>query len=418
MDYQNSKRRYFVLLLLILNSGLCFYVMGSSLGLLVPTLAQDMQLTTVQVGALIGSISLGSMIFSFFTGPILDKFRTKVVMIITMVLLGTALIARGLSTNFNLLYVIFVLNGVLQALLNPANNKISTYWFGRKDVYMVTSFISVGQGIAGVLGYITFLPLVGLLGSWKTVYSMFGIIFIVLAVVWVFFVPSVSDKDSALNRDMKVDVEHHTFLMGVKQIFGSRQIWLIFLGTFFFFGTINLWMSLAPSVLSEIGGIELQTASSVCAVLSVGSTLGYWLCPIISQKVGLRKPFIALAFLLSCGCEALALVLPFNFMTAGLLIFIGGFMHGWAVTGPQGMLLESKEVGGINAGLAASFWFVFGKLSAVLLPMINSAFLTAGMFDNATSLAVTTSIGIIGIVPILLARETGPRAAQKVAAEK
>lgn len=417
MDYQNSKRRYFVLLLLMLNSGLQFYVMGSSLGLLVPTLATDMQLDVVQVGALIGAIPMGGMFFSFASGPILDKFKTKPVMIATMVLLGIMLIARGMSTDFTILYAIFVLNGVLQGMINPTDNKMCTYWFGSKDIYLATSLISVGQGVAGVAGYVTFLPLVDMLGSWKTVYTMFGVIFFILAAVWLFFVPSISDKDSALNRDMKVDVEHHTLLDGVKQIFGSKQIWAIFIATLFFFGTINLWMSLAPSMLAQLGGIELQEASMLCALLSIGSTIGYAVCPMISQKVGLRKPFIALAFLLSCGCEALALVVPFNVATTGALIFVGGFMHGWAVTGPQGMLLESKEVGGVNAGLAASFWFVFGKLSAVVLPMVNSSFQTAGIFDPATSLAVTTAIGILGIIPLALARETGPRAVAKAEAK-
>ncbi len=416
MDYQNSKRRYFVLLLLMLNSGLQFYCMGSSLGLLVPTLAADMHLDVVQVGAIIGSISMGGMWFSFATGPILDKFKTKPIMIATMVLLGCALIARGMSTDFTVLYVIFVLNGVLQGMINPTDNKMCTYWFGANQIYLATSLISVGQGVAGVLGYVTFLPLVDLLGSWKTVYTMFGIVFFVLAAVWFFFVPSLGDKDSALNRDMKVDVEHHTFLDGVKQVFGSRQVWAIFIATFFFFGTVNLWMSLAPTTLSAIGGIELQEASMLCALLSVGSTIGYAVCPMISQKVGLRKPFIMLAFLLSCGCEALALIVPFNYAVTGALIFVGGFMHGWAVTGPQGMLLESKEVGGINAGLAVSFWFVFGKLSAVVLPMVNSFFQTAGIFDATTAVAVTTAIGILGIVPLAFARETGKRAVAKAEA--
>ena len=59
---------------------------------------------------------------------------------------------------------------------------------------------------------------------------------------------------------------------------------------------------------------------------------------------------------------------------------------------------------------------MFGKLSAVVLPMVNSFFQTAGIFDATTAVAVTTAIGILGIVPLAFARETGKRAVAKAEA--
>lgn len=417
MADQKSNKKYLVLALLMLNSGLSFFCMGSTLGLLVPTLVAEMELTTMQVGGLIGAIPMGALWFSMVSGLILDKFKTKIVMIFSVIGIGFAIISRSLASDYSLLYAIFLINGAVHALLLPTNNKISTYWFGKKDIFFVTSVIVCAQGVFGVLGYLTFLPLCNLLGGWRTLYTACGIIFLAVSLVWIFFVPSKTDKDSQLNKDMSLDVEGHTFMKGLKQVFSSRQVWLVLLSSLFYFGTVNMWMSLAPTVF--IGyGLEQQTAGVLCSILSFGSTAGYLICPIVANKIGLRKPFIGGAMILSSAAQAIALFFPVNFAVTGIFIAIGGFLHGWSVAGPQGFLLESKEVGGLNAGVAISTNFVFSKLSAVLYPILYASLVASGTFAPKSSLAVATLIGAAGGIFIFLTRETGPRAVAAQAAKE
>lgn len=417
MTKQKDYKKYWVLALLMLNSGLSFYCMGSSLGLLLPTLVEEMSLTTTQVGALAGAIPLGALFFSFISGFILDKFKVKKVMVVTMIALGIAIISRRFASDFSLLYVVFLINGAIHALLLPANNKVSTYWFGKKDIFFVTSLIVFAQGAFGVLGYLTFIPLSNLLGGWRMIYTAFGIMFLVLSFIWIIFVPSKSDDENELNKDMALDVEGHDLLKGLKQVFSSKQVWLVLLSNLFYFGTINVWMSLAPTIY--IGhGLEKQSAAFITSLVSFGSTAGYLICPLISNKVGLRKPFIGTAMIISALAQAVALFFPVNIVVTGALIVLGGFMHGWAVAGPQGFLLESEEVGGLNAGVAISANFVFSKLSAVLYPILYASLISKGSFSSTSSLATATAIGAIGGFFIFMARETGPRAAARAVAKE
>lgn len=413
MNGTKTWKKWLVLILMLLNTGLCFYCMGSSFGVLIPTLTEELNLTTTQIGTIAGAIPLGALIFSFISGLLLDKFKTKVIMVLTVIATGLAIILRGTSSNFTILYAIFVFNGIAQAQMTPTNNKMSTYWFGKKEIFFVTSLLVASQGTFGLLGSITFLPLSEMLGGWRNLYFAIGIIFMVCAILWIAFVPSVTAADSALNKGLAMDTEHHTFMKGVKEVFSSRHVWMVFLAGFFYFGVVvNTWMSLAPSVFIS-KGFDAQTAATICSFLSTGSIFGYVICPIISDKVGLRKPFLGSAMLLSTVFQAIALFYPLDSrVLTCVLITAAGFLHGWSVAGPSGLLLESKEVGGLNAGIAISFYFVFVKLSAVIFPMIYAALVNSG-FSLEKALASVCLSGLIGGIFILCARETGPKAAEK-----
>lgn len=411
MTEKYKYKKWLVLILIMLNSGLSFFVMGSSLGMLVPMLVNDLALDSLQVAGIIGAIPMGGLIFSFFSGIFLDKYSPKLVMIITTVLMALTLIARGFSESYGMLYIIFMLGGVTHAQMNPANNKISSFWFGKKDIFMVTAMLSLAQGIASVTGYRVFGPLCEMLGGWGNVYTAFAIAFIVLAVIWIIFVPNISNKDSLLNKDLNMETEHHTFMMGVKEVLSSKQVWMIMLGNLLYFGTCNMWMSLAPTMIAGRAGIDMQAAAVMTSYISFGSILGYIFGPIISNKLGLRKPCLMVGFAGSAILQGVALFLAGGTPLYYPIIILAGFGHGWAFPGPNGMLLESPEVGGLNSGMAISISNVFCKLSAVIYPYIN-AFLATKM-DPVMALAVATGLGALGAIFIAFANETGSRAKNK-----
>lgn len=405
-------QKVFLIILLVINAGLSFYCMGSTLGLLLPTLVEEMGLTTLQISSLTGAIPLGALFFSFVSGPILDNLKTKVVMVVTVIALGIGIFARSFCGDFGMLYALFVINGAIHALILPAGNKISTYWFGKDKIFFLSCALVAAQGLFGVLGYRTFLPLCALLGGWRNLYRACGVIFLVSAIVWVILIPDKTAKESKLNQDLGIDVEHHTFAMGIKEIFGSRHVWMILLATFFYFGTVNLWMSLAPSALMNAYDMQKAEAAAMCSWISMGSIFGYIFSPIISNKLGYRKPCLAFGMVGSVILEALALRMPVSPTFTIVLIFCAGFLHGWGCAGPQAFLLEAKEVGGVNAGLAVSFFYVFAKLSAVVYPYVYALFMSKDMAMTA-ALGAATMGGAIGAIFIFMARETGPKAKEK-----
>ena len=155
----------------------------------------------------------------------------------------------------------------------------------------------------------------------------------------------------------------------------------------------------------DIPGSTPQYAATAASMGSLGSMIGYAVLPIISDKVGRKKPFIWPAMIVSVILRVWALQSG-NLITAGAVLFFGALMDGWAITGPRTMLQELPQIAGVRSGTAIGILNTFSRAAAALFPMVY-AYLSGVFSSHKSALSCVFLLMLISALLMSMVKETG-----------
>ncbi|MDD3718493.1 MAG: MFS transporter [Actinomycetota bacterium] len=160
-------------------------------------------------------------------------------------------------------------------------------------------------------------------------------------------------------------------------------------------------------------GFTPKFAAWVSTAVIVGGIVGAGTLPGVSEKIGLRKPFLILAGLIP---------IPMLFLTG----FIGvkavdviaaallGFFLLSALPVTFTIAGEMKEIGPRLAGAAVGTLMAIGSIGSFMIPMLMEVFKTetaAGVPDYRWAIIFLMALGALAIgVVIIWVKETGPKA--------
>jgi MFS family permease len=149
----------------------------------------------------------------------------------------------------------------------------------------------------------------------------------------------------------------------------------------------------------------------VASLITIGGLIGAATIPGISEKVGLRKPFLILASLT---------VIPFVFLIGfvglkaidlGSALLLGFFLLP-ALPITFTIVGEMEEIGPLFAGAAVGTLMAVGNIGSLLIPLGMEG-LKRGTADNPDyriSIVFLVVLAFIGLIAVILwVKETGPR---------
>jgi NNP family nitrate/nitrite transporter-like MFS transporter len=217
----------------------------------------------------------------------------------------------------------------------------------------------------------------------------------VASTIWVFL---------GRNAPKGVTIIIPSVIIGIKRGLGSKNVWLIAFGQFLFLGAfIGLFGNL-PIALEKVHHVDPKTAGAIASLLTWGVTLGNFLIPMISDKVGLRKIFVYSGALVSAMCFFIAWYLAPGTAT-GVFIFAGGIIFGGIQPVLFAILVELPEIGleclGGTSGIVATFLNAGGFFIPLL---VVSPLLAPGTIKAYTTgfLAISLIIAAIAVLTIFL----------------
>jgi MFS family permease len=138
---------------------------------------------------------------------------------------------------------------------------------------------------------------------------------------------------------------------------------------------------------------------------NLGSLFGYYILPPISDKFGVRKPFIWPSIIINVAFWILAFFSR-NLIVAAICLFIGAFFNGWSVTGARSMLQESPGIAGLRSGTALGMMNTFSKASSAIFPMVFAGFV-AMTGSAVVALSLVSLFAVLASVLVMLSKETG-----------
>ncbi len=293
-----------------LASTLTGFVVVYNIGILMPSIAEDLGLSPGQQGLLGSAAFWGNVALTIPLGWWTSRFSPKAVIASTLAL-GTALVfLQGWSPAFVVLLMGRLGFGVALLAMEPPGAALIHQWFPPHRIVFVNSIANAMFGITMGLGLMaTPLILAALGGDWRTVLYVSGAVYALLTVAWLALgrergagrarrAPGSAEPSAAPAHDRASlwrTLTHRDLLLASTGMAGAVLAWSAFLSFF-------------PTLMLERHGVSLAWSGGLLALnLAVGGVSGLVMAHFATRTRVLSPVLVALGIAMTAGYAAMTL---------------------------------------------------------------------------------------------------------------
>jgi MFS family permease len=368
---------------------------------LLPSLASplsaDLSLSHVQYTLIFIAPAMMGIWGATAAGAAADRFGIRTVVGIAVFLGGAAGLARVFAPDFAVMFILSCLLGIAIYGAVPNLPKLVGIWFPPRQAGLASGIYMTAIGAGMSLGMF-----VGpLFPDWQAAFGFSGIATLVVAFLWAFL---------GRNAPKGVAIKMPPMITGIKAGFKSRGILMACAVEFLFLGMLTSFTGNLPKALEAIHNINPATAGAMTAILTCSGILGNVLIPALSDRIGLRKPFLYAAMIIAPVTLFPAWQLAPSTAT-WILIAVGGFFIGSIPPIVFTLPLELPEVSQEHVGGATGLITSATALGGVVFPLLVASPIMAAATAEAYSVGflVVLLLIAVAIIPTLFLMETGRR---------
>lgn len=376
---------------------LCLYWSWFLIPSLASRLSPELGLSHMQYTLIFTAPVLMGIWSAITAGAAADRYGIRLVVTIAVFLGGAAGLARAFAPSFEVMFVLMCFMGIAVYGSMPNLPKLVAIWFPPRQAGFAAGIYTMAIGIGLSLGLLT----APLFRDWQAAFTYVGIVTLVAAFLWALL---------ARNAPKGVKINMPPMISGIKRGLRSRNVLLTCVVYFLFMGTFTSFSGNFPEALEIIHNISPATAGAITALLTGGGILGNLLIPALSDRIGLRKPFIYAAVIAIPVCLFFAWYLAPS-PASWVLVFLGGIGVGSLPPIVLTLPLELPEIGHEHVGGATGLIISALALGGFVIPLfVISPIMTAGT-SEAYSVGFLVSMLLIAaaIIPALFLMETGRR---------
>ena len=333
------------------------FMIPFTLGLLLPAISADLNLSPNQQGLLGSAAFWGNLVLGIPISVWVSRYGVKTLTTVTLVLGTLFIFVQGWAPVFAVLLAGRLLFGISRLAAEPARAHVLKQWFADREIVMANGYANVVWGV--IIGggfFVTPFILKSLGNDWRMTFNVFGLLFAALTVLWMLLG---RERVTAEYRRQEVPRESGT-LMGALI---HRDLWISGFG---FMGVSITWsafLSFFPTLMLDSYNVPLQWSGGVLALATgVGGVSG-----------------LALSYVVFVTGKR-------NSLLAVLGVVITGSYVGLTLTGSLPLLLALALINGIADG----FWPVLATVP-FLLPGIRPR-------EVAVAITLTLTMGSIGMI--------------------
>lgn len=370
-----------------------FGVVAASFSPLVGVIADDLDLTLGQMGAVLGAWQFVYLFAAIPAGRYLDRVGLRVGLGTGIALIVASGLLRAAAGGwFGLLAAVgvFGLGGPLVSIGVPT---LVSSWFDSAERGLATGIAVSGPVVGSIITLLTansiLMPLFD--DRWRLVVVTFAAFAALFGVAWfaVTARPPASVGEpwhrSAIGRlDSRA-------LLAVPIV---RLILVIAIATFFVNHALANWL---PEMLTD-AGLTRTSASTWAAVISLSGLLASLTLPRFADSRR-RRPMLIGSYVV-LGLGLVPLVGGWGVATAIGLLLVGAMR---AIVLPIAMLfmMESDDVGPTNMAGASALYFTAGEIGGVTGPLAVGVIADDGGFVPAVWLLVGVALGLAALSGLL-----------------
>lgn len=394
MKHTESNYRWYILFLATLTNALGIAMPTMAMPVLFDEISRDLNLDIVQIGVIWGISALPGIAATLIGGAIGDHIGAKRVLIAICLLGGAAGASRGLSTSYLTLAATVFLFGFISPMIPMNAVKICRTWFPPHQLGLANGVLSMGMALGFMLGAaLSATHLSPLLGGWRNVLLVYGLLVMLIAIPW------------GLTRRSPVDAlpDGETVRKSLIQILAHvsriRKLWLMGLAILGIGGCIQGALGYLPLYLRGAGWPDAQ-ADSALSLFHLVSMICVIPIALYSDRISSRKKILIPATLM--------VIIGFSLLSVvtGSAVWIAVIMAGFVRDGFMAvfitMILETDGIGPSYAGTAVGFVMIFGGIGNLIAPPLgNSLAITA----PGLPFIFWAGMAVVGFIGIYLAKE-------------
>ena len=371
---------------------------GFTLGILLPDIREEFNLSPVQAGLLGSAFFLGFASFSLPSSLWLSRYSPRRVVLLVLAGSSLFLFLQGWGPVFWALLIGRFLFVLLSVSRSAPEVLLIYQWFEPHRIARVLSinfsFLGVGQTISLALTP----ALLALVGSWHNVYYLFGFGMMGTTVVWYFLG---KDHPSAAAQ-MK---QNGSLLAPIRILIQRRALWWVASCQMGAAITFAAFMTFWPTFMVEVRNVPVEQAGPLFSLYPVGGIVGSFSAGFVSERIRRRKPIIWFSGLVLPLLYMVLLITP-NPVALGAALFSAGVFAFIVIpivmAIPFDMELQPREVA-LATGLTRTFTPLGATLGPILVGTVQQ------LSDSLTlGLAVVVPLPLFMALCGLLIPETSP----------
>ena len=360
---------------------------------LLPEIAEELKLTHSQIGVIWGALAIGITLFALTGGSVGDRFGSKRVIIIALIIAAIFSSARALFPSFWALVGTMFFLGVSLAFIIPNLTKTIGQWFHPMELGTANGLLVVGPSSGAATGAMLGASVLSpVLGGWKGVMWLTGGITAALLIGWAI---------QAREPPVAVGVAKHKpkkpagFLEGLKRVLTIRDLWLLSIIEFCIVGSWVAWIGMFPDILVS-KGMSIGMAGFLVSTSIWASVAGHIIGPYASDRLRTRKAFLwPFLILVTISWSLQGFVTGTTLVS---LVVLAGVGVGIIIPVIRTAILEADGVGPHFGGSAIGFAFTMNRFGAFVWPIVM------GMLMDSTGLywPPLTLLGLLGFIGVCL----------------
>ncbi len=246
--------RRFVVLGLLGTGNILSYLIVLSLGILLPSISDDLDLSPTEQGWLGSSFFLANLVFAVPLSIWLSKFNANIVVSLTFLSGAAFTLLQGWTDVYLLLLLGRVLFGISIISREPARALLMAQWVPSREMVMANSFLNATLWMSDVLAFaLTPFVLALLDDSWRGTFTVYAILYFVLSLAWMALG---SERKTASYRGWV----GHTTRVSLRSVLRHKDLVYLVIGML---GSNVTWISLMtfwPTLMLEKYDIPLTTS--------------------------------------------------------------------------------------------------------------------------------------------------------------
>ena len=212
-----------VLILLALSAFINFVDRGN-LSAAAPLLKNELGLSDVRLGILLGAFFYSYAFFQIASGWLVDHIDVKWMLAAGFFVWSVATAATGLAGSFALLLAARLVLGVGESVVYPSYSKILARYFSEDQRGLANSIIITGFYAGPAFGLFFGGMLMGRYG-WRSFFLVLGLLSLLWLLPWLRWMPRDRSEPSDANHLREETPGHHEETPGILEILKLRSAW-------------------------------------------------------------------------------------------------------------------------------------------------------------------------------------------------
>jgi len=407
------------------------YADRSNLGVALPFIKKEFNLSNTESGALVSLLFFGYAVAQIPAGFLFKKFKVRSIFPFAMLLTSLFTGLQGMTSSIFTLKAYRIGLGLSEGPLPIGCLQTINNWFPAKEkgtatgIYLAAS--KFGAVVAPPIGVLIITMFGG--NGWREVFFAFAIPGVILSIVWYFAVKNTPEESKMVSPaelhyirteqavtpkgvtafKPKCNLAWLDVLIKTKKVKLVDSSWGVFkswnivgnaLGYFCMVGIVNVIMSWIPTYLTDVKGFTTLKMGFVSAAPFVGAVAGNFIGGLISDRLlnKRRKPLMLLTALCTSGMMYSLVYAPNDpFLLSALLLLTGLMLSiGYSAFSVYAMGATTKDTYPVAYGVVNTGGQLGGAIAPLVVGMIldasgwNTVFMTLAASSIVTFFLIST----------------------------